>query len=527
MQEKETLGKAMSSVMPTSQSSENTEERRSSPREKLKGCVVLVFFGEDNWGKLTNMSESGMAFEFAKPPSLQERVTFTFQAMGGMPPPRNGKAPGDSFEAPGKIVWTREFERGAGVQFVDLEEGSREQIRQWLSLETSQNPSPRAKPPKPEVQPIPAELVSPFAQESDTQSAAANKLESILELDMPVPLAEQVPDLDSAFSESPVGERSYETPAWAGQKQADKGSPSPESATHVHPSVARLTFLVVAGCLAAFAITAGTRIFMTWEARRADAAVRGTDSGPGMNDSSAETNVPSPSPTPVSSPSALVTSSPAASAPPFQVDVLDADGRNWILWFVRGEAKGSDSQPPSRAAETANSAAARVTTTRRQEASPPQKPPETHTFTMAAPNLSHPPDTGITGKPSAEVPAIQPGLAVASGDPFVGALGHQMAPAAPAVHAPTGGMVQQPRLIRAGIPVYPQLAKSSRLSGDVVVDALIDAAGKVTTVKVISGPVLLQQAAMDTVRRWEYEPARLDGQPVAMHLSVTVKFRLN
>ena len=60
-----------------------------------------------------------------------------------------------------------------------------------------------------------------------------------------------------------------------------------------------------------------------------------------------------------------------------------------------------------------------------------------------------------------------------------------------------------------------------------VVDALIDAAGNVTTVKVISGPVLLQQGAIDTVRQWKYRPALLDGQAVAMHLTVTVRFRLN
>ena len=60
-----------------------------------------------------------------------------------------------------------------------------------------------------------------------------------------------------------------------------------------------------------------------------------------------------------------------------------------------------------------------------------------------------------------------------------------------------------------------------------VVDALIDTTGNVTTAKVISGPVLLQQAAVETVRHWKYEPARLDGQAVAMHLTVTVRFRLN
>src|SRR6202007_2824064 len=108
----------MSSSTTTLKDSARTEERRRSPRETLRHYVILVFFGEDNWGKLTNMSESGMAFEFSKPPSSCERVKCTFQAMGRMPTPRNGKVLGDSFEAPGRIVWTREFERGAGVQFV-------------------------------------------------------------------------------------------------------------------------------------------------------------------------------------------------------------------------------------------------------------------------------------------------------------------------------------------------------------------------------------------------------------------------
>src|SRR5207253_230646 len=82
----------------------------------------------------------------------------------------------------------------------------------------------------------------------------------------------------------------------------------------------------------------------------------------------------------------------------------------------------------------------------------------------------------------------------------------------PPLQVPVGGMVQQARLIHSVPPVYPSLAKLTRVSGDVVVDALIDASGNVKTVKVLSGPTTLQQAAIETVRQWKYEPARLDGQ---------------
>ena len=75
-------------------------------------------------------------------------------------------------------------------------------------------------------------------------------------------------------------------------------------------------------------------------------------------------------------------------------------------------------------------------------------------------------------------------------------------------------------------PVYPALAKTQHVSGGVTIDALIDASGRVTTMKVISGPTLLQQAAMDALKQWKYQPATLNGTAVPMHLTVTIQFRL-
>ncbi len=99
-------------------------------------------------------------------------------------------------------------------------------------------------------------------------------------------------------------------------------------------------------------------------------------------------------------------------------------------------------------------------------------------------------------------------------------------PSAPATPLAVGGDVKQARLIFSVSPVYPTLAKNQHVSGSVMVDALIDANGRVTTMKVVSGPTLLQQAAMDALKQWKYQPASLDGKPVAMHLTVTIQFRL-
>jgi protein TonB len=104
--------------------------------------------------------------------------------------------------------------------------------------------------------------------------------------------------------------------------------------------------------------------------------------------------------------------------------------------------------------------------------------------------------------------------------------GNAKQPAAPEAPLPVGGDVKTASPISQVPPVYPAIAKNQHISGDVRVDALIDANGRVTTMKIISGPTLLHQAAMDALRQWKYRPATLDGKPVAMHLTVTLQFRL-
>jgi len=98
--------------------------------------------------------------------------------------------------------------------------------------------------------------------------------------------------------------------------------------------------------------------------------------------------------------------------------------------------------------------------------------------------------------------------------------------AQPKAPVPVGGDVKPARLLHSVAPTYPTLARSQRVSGDVLIDAFIDASGHVTSMKVISGPALLYQAAKDAVHQWRYQPAMLDDKPVAMHLTVTVRFRI-
>jgi TonB family protein len=99
-------------------------------------------------------------------------------------------------------------------------------------------------------------------------------------------------------------------------------------------------------------------------------------------------------------------------------------------------------------------------------------------------------------------------------------------PAGPAAPVMVGGDVTPARMISSVPPVYPALARSQHISGDVRIDALIDAKGRVTTMKVVSGPSTLHQAAMEALKQWKYQAASLDGKPVPMHLTVNIQFRL-
>ncbi len=106
-----------------------------------------------------------------------------------------------------------------------------------------------------------------------------------------------------------------------------------------------------------------------------------------------------------------------------------------------------------------------------------------------------------------------------------------VAPLAPKDNRPkapvrVGGRVREPRLITRVDPVYPALARQTHMQGVVIIDAIVDEQGNVVEAKVVSGPPLLIQSAMEAVRRWKYEPTYLNDQPVAVQLNVTVTFRL-
>ncbi len=90
-----------------------------------------------------------------------------------------------------------------------------------------------------------------------------------------------------------------------------------------------------------------------------------------------------------------------------------------------------------------------------------------------------------------------------------------------------GGEIPEPRKIGHVDAVYPDIAKQARVQGIVILECTIDTQGRVSDVRVLRGIPLLDEAAIEAVRQWVYEPTRLNGVPVPVLMTVTVNFRLN
>jgi protein TonB len=87
-----------------------------------------------------------------------------------------------------------------------------------------------------------------------------------------------------------------------------------------------------------------------------------------------------------------------------------------------------------------------------------------------------------------------------------------------------GGGIDRPRKIKYVPPVYPLPARTARVGGNVLIEATIGADGKVHNARVVNSIAVLDQAALDAVRQWEFEPTRLNGVAVAVTMVIKVAF---
>jgi protein TonB len=88
------------------------------------------------------------------------------------------------------------------------------------------------------------------------------------------------------------------------------------------------------------------------------------------------------------------------------------------------------------------------------------------------------------------------------------------------------GEMRMPRLLKRVEPDYPEIARQAHIQGTVILEATTDIYGRVVNVRVLRSVPLLDDAAIDAVRRWLYEPMIVNGRPRAVVFTVTLRFEL-
>jgi TonB family protein len=89
-----------------------------------------------------------------------------------------------------------------------------------------------------------------------------------------------------------------------------------------------------------------------------------------------------------------------------------------------------------------------------------------------------------------------------------------------------GGTIQPPKKIKDMPPEYPAIAQQARVQGVVIVEVRIDERGMMSDTRILRSIPLLDQAAIDAVKQWQYEPTLLNGVAVPVLMTVTVNFTL-
>ena len=145
-----------------------------------------------------------------------------------------------------------------------------------------------------------------------------------------------------------------------------------------------------------------------------------------------------------------------------------------------------------------------------------------------APDSILPEPARVYGPPDA--PGVPGGL-----PSDIGGVGHEVSaptpppvpdPPRPATPVRATQLPVMPQKIVDVRPIYPEIARTAKIDGTVIIEALIDTSGRVTQARVLRSIPMLDQAAIDAVRAWRYTPSTYNGRAVSVLMTVTIRFTL-
>jgi TonB family protein len=301
----------------------------------------------------------------------------------------------------------------------------------------------------------------------------------------------------------------------------DKAEPSAAAAKGRAP-------LIVGAAVLALAAVAGVAYFMHQGGAPASVATSANISKTTASQSPAAPSAPEPAPAATAEATSSAAMNSQAAAQPVAVEQSQSVATpNMVPAVVTGPVT-SDSKADARNARRPEKNAIAP---KQPVPSASPKPAMTN-LKMSSPSApaNKVADIGGAAAPITETAAPE----AAAGSPSAGLLtasgrisNPPAPPSAPAPVATTPKTVTAPKLISSGRLVYPQSARQSSIQGTVTVLAMIDETGKVVSAKALNGPLLLREAAVNSVKEWKYAPSLLDGKPVPSQVTVGVEFKLN
>jgi len=440
-------------------------DRRIHFRQPVR-TITYVELDEGNGGIVLNASEGGLSVQAVM--SLMEdslpKMRFRLSQSKGW------------LETAARVVWANESRKVAGLEFVDMPEQARLQIREWLASEALGGESSN------EITITTSEREFPDVAKEPEASRVADGAESA---SAPTPAPIEMPLPASAVSLRILGQSPGLPAEDATLVAPDANANRSERAWNVAGLIAILAIV----SLAAGWIAGRGTFDSLWSRLRT-----------------------------MASPSKAVPSAPAAassnfSAPISQIETVDIHNQQWTIPFDAGRQPQTNVRGPASP----------------QSATSPAWP--TSDPALAMPEVqSH--EGGDSASPRPSPPAVaEPENATSVTVPSQPADPSEIAPPPPEPEshpapAPTPTVVQHGALIYHVSPIYPQIAKDQGIDGTVRLQVTIGTNGLVRSVIALSGPGLLVEAARSAVRQWRYTPSLLNGKPIETTVYVSVVFRL-
>lgn len=125
---------------------------------------------------------------------------------------------------------------------------------------------------------------------------------------------------------------------------------------------------------------------------------------------------------------------------------------------------------------------------------------------------------------SSAAPETAPSFTMDSGSAPLSTLARPVASSTPSAAAIEQSQLEPLQLTRQTPPVYPAIAKARHITGAVVIEVKVGKDGKVSNPRFVSGPPIFKDSAFDAVLKYQFKPARLNGQPIDQTTQIKLIF---